>query len=50
MNHSNDDAGESLTGTIKIIGIGQSLRGDDAAGLDAVRFWIENYHPEILHP
>jgi hydrogenase maturation protease len=50
MTHSTDDAGDSLTGTIKIIGIGQSLRGDDAAGLDAVRFWIENYHPEILHP
>ncbi len=50
MNHSTDGAGESPPGTIKIIGIGQSMRGDDAAGLFAVRFWIEKFHPEILHP
>jgi hydrogenase maturation protease len=28
---------------ITIIGIGQSLRGDDAAGLEAVRLWREKY-------
>lgn len=26
-----------------VIGIGQSLRGDDAAGLEAVRLWREKY-------
>ena len=28
---------------IAVIGIGQSLRGDDAAGLEAVRLWQEKY-------
>lgn len=28
---------------IAVIGIGQSLRGDDAAGLDAIRQWKEEY-------
>jgi hydrogenase maturation protease len=28
---------------IAVIGIGQSLRGDDAAGLEAVRLWQEQY-------
>jgi len=28
---------------IVVIGIGQSLRGDDAAGLAAVRLWQDNY-------
>jgi hydrogenase maturation protease len=28
---------------ILVLGIGQSLRGDDAAGLEAVRFWQEFY-------
>jgi len=28
---------------ILVLGLGQSLRGDDAAGLDAVRFWQEKY-------
>jgi hydrogenase maturation protease len=28
---------------IAVIGIGQSLRGDDAVGLEAVRQWQENY-------
>jgi hydrogenase maturation protease len=36
-------AREELSGTIKIIGIGQSLRGDDGAGLAAVRFWQDNF-------
>lgn len=30
---------------ILILGIGQSLRGDDAVGLEAVRFW-QAQHPE----
>jgi hydrogenase maturation protease len=30
---------------IAVIGIGQSLRGDDAAGLEAVRLW-QKQHPE----
>ena len=28
---------------ILVLGIGQSLRGDDAAGLEAVRLWQESY-------
>jgi hydrogenase maturation protease len=28
---------------ILVLGIGQSLRGDDAAGLEAVRLWRETY-------
>ena len=37
---------------VAVIGIGQSLRGDDAAGLDAIRQWKEEYlktanRPEI---
>ena len=30
---------------VAVIGIGQSLRGDDAAGLEAVRLW-QSVHPE----
>ncbi len=33
---------------IAVIGIGQSLRGDDAAGLEAVRQWQEKY-PETAN-
>lgn len=36
--------------TLKIIGIGQPLRGDDSAGLEIVRRWqdqhLADYHPE----
>ena len=28
---------------ILVLGLGQSLRGDDAAGLEAVRFWQQTY-------
>ena len=38
-----DGAGSHRPGTIKVIGIGQSLRGDDASGLFAVRLWNETY-------
>ena len=40
MNRSNNARAPS-PGIIKIIGIGQRLRGDDAAGLEAVRLWQE---------
>ncbi|MGA7192431.1 MAG: hydrogenase maturation protease [Anaerolineales bacterium] len=35
---------------IAVIGIGQSLRGDDAAGLDAVRHWQEQYPETASRP
>lgn len=37
-------------GVIKIIGIGQSMRGDDAAGLEAVRLWQATYQVAGSHP
>jgi hydrogenase maturation protease len=43
MNNSHDGARSEFPGTIKIVGLGQSLRGDDAAGLAAVRLWQERY-------
>jgi hydrogenase maturation protease len=43
MNPFHDGAKDGLFGTVKIIGIGQSLRGDDAAGLAAVRLWQQIY-------
>jgi hydrogenase maturation protease len=39
----NDNARDEHSGIITIIGIGQSLRGDDAAGLAAVHLWQETY-------
>ena len=30
---------------IIVIGIGQRLRGDDEAGLEAVRLWVDKYSP-----
>jgi len=50
MNQLPDDARDETSGIIKIIGIGQSLRGDDAAGLAAVRFWQERYQANIERP
>ncbi len=35
---------------ICIIGIGQRLRGDDGAGLAAVRFWDKVYRRSMPHP
>lgn len=32
-----------MSAPILLVGIGQSLRGDDAAGLDAVRLWQESF-------
>jgi hydrogenase maturation protease len=40
---SSDDAREQNPGIIKVIGIGQSMRGDDAAGLAAVQYWQTAY-------
>ncbi len=43
MSKSGDNAWVDHPGIIKVIGIGQSMRGDDAAGLAAVRLWDETY-------
>jgi hydrogenase maturation protease len=46
----NDTARQDITGTIRVIGVGQSLRGDDAAGLEAVQLWLATYqgnHPGL---
>jgi hydrogenase maturation protease len=50
MNDLIDGDGIDPASTIKIIGIGQSLRGDDAAGLYAVRLWVEKYHVKAQRP
>jgi len=50
MNNSSDGARDEPSGTIKLIGIGQSLRGDDAAGLAAVRLWQETYQVRSAYP
>ncbi len=50
MNNSSDGVRDKPPGTIKIIGIGQSLRGDDAAGLAAVRLWEETYQARLERP
>ena len=36
--------------TIKLIGIGQSLRGDDAIGIISVQNWMKNYPDTACHP
>ena len=35
---------------ISVIGIGQSMRGDDAAGIEAVRQWSEKYPETAVRP
>ena len=50
MNHPKDGAREEDPGSIKIIAIGQSLRGDDAAGLEAVKLWYETYQAKVNRP
>jgi hydrogenase maturation protease len=50
MKDPNDGARVFIPGTIKIIGIGQSLRGDDAAGLAAVNLWYETYQAKVSRP
>jgi hydrogenase maturation protease len=48
---TSDDARNHTPGIIKIIGIGQSMRGDDAAGLAAVQYWQTAYpeHAGIIN-
>ncbi len=48
MTNPDYDARAKNPGIITIIGIGQSLRGDDAAGLEAVRLWQETYQAKHL--
>jgi hydrogenase maturation protease len=43
-------ASDESPGTIKVIGIGQSLRGDDASGLYAVLLWQETYEHVAHRP
>lgn len=50
MTDTNDDARVDNPGIIKIIGIGQSLRGDDAAGLEAVKLWGETRQSKVNQP
>ncbi len=50
MNDSSDGAAQETPGSIKVIGIGQSLRGDDGAGLAAVRLWVTSYLAKTPHP
>lgn len=50
MNDSSDAARVFIPGSIKIIGIGQSMRGDDAAGLAAVQRWYETYQVRVSRP
>ncbi len=40
----------NVAAKVAVIGIGQSLRGDDAAGLTAVRQWQENYPETASRP
>jgi hydrogenase maturation protease len=50
MKSTTNGAGGEASGTIKVIGIGQSLRGDDAAGLAAVRLWLESCQGKVDRP
>jgi hydrogenase maturation protease len=50
MRHSSDDVRDGIPDIIKIIGIGQSLRGDDAAGLAAVHFWQQTFQAKTERP
>ncbi len=42
MTSNEIDTRDANPGIIKIIGVGQSLRGDDAAGIEAVRRWHQS--------
>jgi hydrogenase maturation protease len=39
-----------MTKTIAVIGIGQSLRGDDAVGLEAIQHWREKFSKTASRP
>lgn len=45
-----DGTGYPDTGTIVVIGMGQSLRGDDGAGLATVRLWQTTYQEKSVRP
>ncbi len=44
------DRGGRIEARLAIIGIGQSLRGDDAAGLEAVQTWQRDYPDTARRP
>ncbi len=50
LSNYNDSARVIHPGTVKIIGLGQSLRGDDAAGLAAVNLWNSTYQSKNKWP
>lgn len=50
MKRATDGASDTHPGTIMLIGTGQSLRGDDGAGLAAVRLWQETYQKMRDYP
>lgn len=50
MKDPNSDAKAEIPGIIKVIGVGQSLRGDDAAGLIAVRHWLDTCQARHGYP
>ncbi len=50
MNKQNDGTGNIQAGTIVVIGIGQSLRGDDGAGLAAVLLWNADFQQKLDRP
>jgi hydrogenase maturation protease len=50
MNQFPDGARKEHSGTVKVIGIGQRLRGDDAAGLAAVCYWQLEYQARVERP
>lgn len=43
-------ADETICRRVVLLGTGQSLRGDDAAGLLAVRSWLERHAQTARHP
>lgn len=50
MNNLHNETGDNTPGTIKVIGIGQGMRGDDGVGLVAVRRWNESCQGNINRP
>jgi hydrogenase maturation protease len=42
--------GNLIDGRVAVIGVGQSLRGDDATGLEAVRTWSEAFRATATLP
>jgi hydrogenase maturation protease len=50
MSNSSGNARDNIPGITKIIGIGQTMRGDDAAGLTAVRLWQKTFQSAAKQP